>query len=199
MTELQIQFPPAWKTAESAGGIKENMKKYIALLRGVNISGKNKISMPELKKKLQEAGFFDVKTYLNSGNIVFSAEKNEPGKVIKKTIKDGFGLDIPVYVIERDVLKDILSHAPDWWNTGAPEKYDNLIFILTEERPEDICRSVGEPSEGLEKIQIYDRVIFWTFDRKQYQKCSWWKKTASFGIAERLTIRTAGTIFKMCG
>ena len=45
------------------------MARYIALLRGINISGKNKISMPELKTALGEKGFADVKTYLNSGNV----------------------------------------------------------------------------------------------------------------------------------
>ena len=45
--------------------------RYIALLRGINISGKNKISMPELKTALGEKGFADVKTYLNSGNPAF--------------------------------------------------------------------------------------------------------------------------------
>lgn len=47
------------------------MKRYIALLRGINISGKNKISMAELKEYLSEAGYDTVKTYLNSGNVIF--------------------------------------------------------------------------------------------------------------------------------
>ncbi|MBO6100074.1 MAG: DUF1697 domain-containing protein, partial [Spirochaetaceae bacterium] len=47
------------------------MSRYIALLRGINISGKNKISMPELKASLTEKGFADVKTYFNSGNVLF--------------------------------------------------------------------------------------------------------------------------------
>lgn len=57
---------------------------------------------------------------------------------------------------------------------------------------------VGQPSEGLEKVQIYKNVIFWTFDRNNYQKCNWWKKTATNGIADRLTIRTANTLNKIC-
>lgn len=47
------------------------MKRYIAFLRGINISGKNKISMAELKKNFEELGFEEVKTYLNSGNVIF--------------------------------------------------------------------------------------------------------------------------------
>ena len=49
------------------------MTRYIALLRGINISGKNKISMPELKAAFIDAGFDDVRTHLNSGNVIFSS------------------------------------------------------------------------------------------------------------------------------
>ena len=175
------------------------MKKYIAFLRGVNISGKNKLNMSELKSELMKAGLSDVSTYLNSGNILFSADKADAGKTIEEVIKDRFHLEIPVYVISADALNDVLAHAPSWWDTGDKGWYDNLIFILTEDSPEEICRLLGEPSKGLEQIQVYKDVIFWTFDRKLYQKCSWWKKTASKGIAEKLTIRTANTLRKVCG
>ena len=175
------------------------MKKYIAFLRGVNISGKNKLNMSELKSELMKAGLSDVSTYLNSGNILFSSEADDAGKTIEAVIKDRFYLEIPVYVISADALNDVLAHAPSWWDTGDKGWYDNLIFILTEDSPEEICRLLGEPSKGLEQIQVYKDVIFWTFDRKLYQKCSWWKKTASKGIAEKLTIRTANTLRKVCG
>ena len=81
--------------------------------------------------------------------------------------------------------------------TEDKDSYDNLIFILSGDRPEDIAEMIGEVSEGLERIQIFENIIFWTFDRKLYQKCSWWKKTAAPGIGEKLTIRTAGTLRKM--
>ncbi|MDY4194376.1 MAG: DUF1697 domain-containing protein, partial [Bariatricus sp.] len=48
------------------------MKRYVALLRGINISGKNKVPMSELKKCFEKLAFEEVKTYLNSGNVIFS-------------------------------------------------------------------------------------------------------------------------------
>ena len=51
------------------------MKRYVALLRGINISGKNKVPMAELKKEFEKLQFGGVKTYLNSGNVLFSSEK----------------------------------------------------------------------------------------------------------------------------
>jgi len=63
------------------------MKRYIALLRGINVSGKNKISITELKKGFAEIGFAEITTYLNSGNVIFSSmtdDKNVLSNQIKQ-------------------------------------------------------------------------------------------------------------------
>lgn len=175
------------------------MKKYLAFLRGINISGKNKISMAQLKTELEAAGFQEVSTYLNSGNIVFTSNLDDPRPMLEKLIAESFCLQVPVYVILMDDLKSILSNAPEWWDSGDKDKYDNLIFILSGDSPQEICDLVGQPSQNLEKIEVFENVIFWTFDRKAYRKCHWWKKTASPGIAEKLTIRTANTVKRVLG
>ncbi len=174
------------------------MIKYIAFLRGVNISGKNKIEMSSLKSEFENNGFQEVSTYLNSGNVSFSTDDESPREKIEEIIYNKFNLRIPVYVIETDVLSEILTNAPTWWDTEDKDKYHNLIFILSSDTPEEIFGRIGQPSEELERIQIYKNVIFWTFDRKFYQKCNWWKRTALSGIADRLTIRTANTVKKVC-
>lgn len=174
------------------------MKKYVAFLRGINVSGKNKIDMSKLKVCLENAGFTKVSTYLNSGNVIFSTDIDNPKSIIEAHIVEDFGLEIPVYIIENDLLYEIIENAPSWWNSGDKSRYDNLIFILSDDTPEDICKVIGVPTEDLEQIQIYQNVIFWTFDRNKYQKCNWWKKTASKEVADRLTIRTANTIERIC-
>lgn len=174
------------------------MKKYVAFLRGINIGGKNKISMSQLKEEFEAVGFLEVSTYLNSGNVVFASDTDCARPIIEKMIADKFGIEVPVYVIEMEELKSILTNAPKWWNSGDKDKYDNLIFILSSDTPEDICTMIGEPSKGLEMMKIYKNVIFWTFDRNSYRKCNWWKKTAGAGIADKLTIRTANTVNRIC-
>lgn len=87
--------------------------KYIALLRGINISGKNKISMPELKKLLEENNYQNVSTYLNSGNIIFECNTNN-----KQTIMDNIHTIIenkfliPVYIMTDKELENILNNSP---------------------------------------------------------------------------------------
>ena len=149
----------------------ENEKRFAAFLRGINISGKNKIPMAELKKGFEKLGFEGVKTYLNSGNVVFSSEE----------------------------LEDILQHAPDWWDDENKDIYDNLIFILPPLTFTDVLREIGEPKEGLERVMDYKNAVFWSFVRKDYQKTNWWSKTASSDIAGKLTIRTANTVRKTAG
>ena len=105
--------------------------RYIALLRGINISGKNKISMPELKTALGEKGFGDVKTYLNSGNV-----------------------------ISQNELKDLLSKAPSWWGSDSKDIYDNLIFAIAPHSIETVAEKIGDPSAKLEKVEICGNPAF---------------------------------------
>ena len=176
------------------------MKRYIALLRGINISGKNKIPMTELKKGFEDLSFQNVKTYLNSGNVIFSDDGEDIQVLVNRIeimIKERFGLDIPVFVIDVESLKDILNHAPEWWGNDSKEIYDNLIFILPPATFSEVYDRIGEPKKDLEKIMNYQNTIFWSFDLKHYQKTNWWPKTASLDIGAKLTIRTANTVRKI--
>ena len=177
-----------------------DMKRYIALLRGINISGKNKVPMAELKKGFEKLAFEEVKTYLNSGNVIFSSDEDDTKKFTKQIevmINEQFDLDIPVFVISKEALEDILHHAPDWWCNDNKEIYDNLIFIMPPAKFSDVYHDIGEPKKELEKIADYNGVIFWSFSRKDYQKTNWWSKTANANISTKLTIRTANTIRKI--
>ena len=174
--------------------------KYIALLRGINISGKNKISMPELKKLLEENDYQNVSTYLNSGNIIFECNINNKQTImnnIHTLIKAKFILDIPVYITTDKELEDILNNSPKWWGSSNKEIYDNLIFIIPPTKYAEVYNTIGSPKEGLEQIEEYNNCIFWSFELKNYRKSNWWVKTASTDIKDKTTIRTANTMKKI--
>ena len=176
------------------------MKRYSAFLRGINISGKNKVAMTELKQGFERLDYTEVKTYLNSGNVIFSSDETDTIKIasrIEEMIQHQFHLNISVFVISKEELEDILCHAPDRWGDESKEIYDNLIFIMPPATFKDVYNEIGEPKEGLEKIEKYKETVFWSFSRKDYQKTNWWPKTASAKISSKLTIRTANTVRKI--
>lgn len=180
------------------------MKRYIAFLRGINISGKNKIPMAGLRAGFEELGFTAVRTYLNSGNVIFSRDGDDGDgedfvERIESMVKDRFCLDIPVFVIAKEELEDILGNAPGWWGNEDQEIYDNLIFMMPPITFAEVFGEIGNPKTELEKIENYKKVIFWSFSRKEYQKTNWWSKTANAKISGFLTIRTANTVRKVVG
>ena len=176
------------------------MKRYIALLRGINISGRNKVPMAELKQCFEALNFVKIRTYLNSGNVIFSSEETVAAALthrIEGRLQRQFGLEIPVFVLPQENLADILAHAPNWWGTENKAIYDNLIFILTPATFAEVYREIGAPKEGLEQIQAYQSAVFWSFCRTAYQKTNWWPKTANTTIKDKITIRTANTVKKL--
>lgn len=176
------------------------MKRYIAFLRGVNVSGKNKVTMAELKKGFEKLDFREVNTYLNSGNVIFCCDKDDTEQITKQIeimIKNKFYLDITVVVILREELKEILRNAPQWWGNENKEIYDNIIFLIPPATFDEVYSEIGEPKEELEKIKAYKEAIFWSFSRKDYKKTNWWSKTANAKIGRKLTIRTANTVRKL--
>lgn len=174
--------------------------KYISLLRGINISGKNKISMSELKLELEKNKYQNVSTYLNSGNVIYESDIDNKESIMKdihKIIKNKFNLEIPVFIMTSFELEDILNNNPNWWGTDNKEVYHNLIFIIPPTKSEDVYNTIGEPKEDIEKIKEYNNYIFWSYDLKNYRKSNWWSKTASTNISDKITIRTANTMKKV--
>ena len=173
--------------------------KYIALLRGINISGKSKIDMKELKKEIENIDFDEVITYLNSGNVIFKSNIEDKGIIsnnIHFMIKNKFNLDIPIFIITMQELEEILEHSPEWWGKNDKEIYNNIIFVIPPTTSKEVFETIGSTNE-YEKIQEYKNNIFWSFDLKNYRKSNWWSKTASTEISDKITIRTANTMRKI--
>lgn len=174
--------------------------KYIVLLRGVNISGKNKVSMPKLKQLLEENNYQNVSTYLNSGNIIIESNINNKELIVEnisKIIEFNFNIKIPIYIMTVSELEDILNNSPSWWGTANKEIYDNLIFIIPPTTYEEVYNTIGSPKENVDQIEEYHNTIFWSFVLKDYRKSTWWIKTASTSITNKITIRTANTMKKL--
>lgn len=102
------------------------MKRYIALLRGINVGGKAKLKMADLKLLFEGLGFEAVATYIQSGNVVFSAENGKDlEEKISKEIKSKFGFEVPVLVKTASEVEKILKDCP-----FEKEKKEASYFVL---------------------------------------------------------------------
>jgi len=103
------------------------MKTYIVFLRGINVSGQKKIKMVNLRTSLEKVGFKNVLTYIQSGNILVDSEETiaSISKLIKEVILKDFGFNVPVLVMHKDNIEQILKNYPF---KMAEEK--NQYFVL---------------------------------------------------------------------
>ncbi len=173
---------------------------YICLLRGVNVSGKNKVSMSDLKTELENNGYRNVCTYLNSGNVIFESHVTDNDKLcedIKQIIFNKFQLNIPVFILNYLELTDLLDNKPNWLDLTDKNIYNNIIFLIRPTITKDVYDSLGKPSDAIEKIMEYNNFIYWSFDLKNYRKANWWVKTASTSIKDKITIKMVNTISKL--
>ncbi|HSJ83592.1 MAG TPA: DUF1697 domain-containing protein [Acidimicrobiia bacterium] len=116
------------------------MARYVALLRGINVGGKNSIKMPALKECFQANGFEDVSTYIQSGNVIFSAAGAGAGELasrIEAMLASTFDLPLRVVLRSRAQMRTVVNRAPDGFGSDpARHRYD-VIFLrppLTAER-----------------------------------------------------------------
>ncbi|WP_429953005.1 DUF1697 domain-containing protein [Enterococcus sp. AZ192] len=174
------------------------MPKYIALLRGINVGGKNRVVMAELKVTFEKHGFTDVKTYLNSGNVIFSTKEKTPEVLAKECemlIETMTGLHIPVTIVSGEEWLEAVAHAPNWWNIDKESKH-NAIFIIAPTTTAEVMASVGEAKPEYEQVDHHERVIFWSAPLKTFSRTRW-SKIVSSAYYDRITIRNANTVMKI--
>ena len=173
------------------------MTTYIALLRGVNVGGNNKINMKELAAACREAGLENVQTYINSGNIVFNSA-NTAGEVraaIELLINRRFGLNITAAVYSAAELADALAQAPAWWGSTKDAKH-NAIFVLAPTTAEEVCAEVGETKPEYESVAYHGQLIFWTAPLATFSMTRW-GSVAKRKTYQKITIRNANTAKKL--
>jgi len=167
---------------------------YIALLRGINVGGKNKVSMADLKICFQTLGFTNVQTYINSGNVIFETELIDKAKLVagcEHAIEKQFGFAVICSVIFASELHDALKHAPSWWGNDDTVKH-NALFVIAPTTAKEVMKEVGEAKPQYERVAAYEPIIFWsapleTFGRTRYSKIVGTKSYKS------VTIRNANT------
>ena len=119
------------------------MQTFIALLRGINVGGHKKVPMVQLRELLSNSGLLNVKTYIQSGNVIFQST-NEDSKELEKTIQnsilDHFGFKVPVLMRTRTELSTIFNNCP-----FSDEKKSESYFVMLSDVPDEML--VNEASQ----------------------------------------------------
>jgi len=142
------------------------MNSYIALLRGINVSGHKIIKMKELQASISSLGFSSVFTYLQSGNVIFTSELNdilEIEKQICAKIKSDFGFDVPVFVLDKKDFLKINSNNPFAQNTDFDRKKIYTIFLKTVV-DQNTFQDIATNSNFSEKMVLKEKVLYMYYE-----------------------------------
>lgn len=126
------------------------MNTFIVLLRGVNVSGKNKIPMAELRSTLNKSGFQEVQTYIQSGNIILKSEESKEAICIKihEAIKVEFGFEIPVLVSTPEEWEEMFVNYP-----FSVENEKIVAFTVLDKVPSETHMDITNVKEDQYKIK----------------------------------------------
>jgi uncharacterized protein (DUF1697 family) len=107
------------------------MARQIALLRGVNVGGNKRVEMAKLRSVVEELGYTDVRTYVNSGNVVYTGPKRS-AKHLERALAEAFGFAVPVVLRTRDELAAVVEANPLREVATEPAKY---LVVFCAEKP----------------------------------------------------------------
>lgn len=139
------------------------MQSYVILLRGINVGGKNKVPMVDLRKCLEQLGFSHVSTYIASGNVLLESDKNS--REIKELIEDilpkSFNLDselVKVLVLSESELHAVIDNKPKGFGEEPDKYHSDAIFLIDVDTTQ--VMPVFNPREGVDKVWAGHGVIY---------------------------------------
>jgi uncharacterized protein (DUF1697 family) len=175
--------------------------QQVLLLRGINIGPNNRIAMPALREALTGAGFDDVRTYIQSGNVVLSSDAtpDELAGECERLIAEAFGLEIPVVVRTRDDLAEVVRRDPLGAVAENPKRYQ-VSFLSAEPDPEIVAK-LAALAAGDERFQAIGRE-FYTWHSEGVARSRLWAAIADRRLGVTATARnwtTVTTLLAMAG
>lgn len=165
---------------------------HVALLRGVNVGGKNKVEMARLRQVMERLGHQGVRTYINSGNVVFSAKgKNDPATKITAALEKEFGFRVDVLVKDIDAIETVERAIPEHWVDDKTMR-TYVMFLWGEFDYPSIVDSLPLRAD-IDNVIYVDGAIIWQVARENVTR-SGMGRLASSAMYKSMTIRNANTV-----
>jgi uncharacterized protein (DUF1697 family) len=171
---------------------------HIALLRGINVGGKNIIKMERLKQVFVDMGFSDVKTYIQSGNIIFRTSESDKLKLTNKIehqLQKTFSAEIKTLILTAAEIEETVKNAPENYGAQSEKFYYDVWFLLPPATVNDIV-SVVRLREGVDFLQAGKNVVYTSRLLSQVTK-SYFSKILQTPAYKNFTVRNWNTTRKL--
>jgi uncharacterized protein (DUF1697 family) len=137
------------------------MARHIALLRGINLGGRKKVEMARLRELVERLGYRDVRTYVQSGNVVFTGPEQPTEEVaqrLEEELAATFGFDVSVMVRSRDELAEVVRASPLRDVATDPARY-HVLFLAAEADPQRVT-DIDQEEFAPEVFHLRGREIY---------------------------------------
>lgn len=171
---------------------------HVALLRGINVGGKNVIRMRDLERAFTDMGFTEVRTYIQSGNVLFRDDGDGLERTterIEEGLAERFGYDARVIVRSKRQYLAALKHAPASWGEDASRKH-NALFVRRGIRTSAVMAQLPPLQDSLEEAAHGSGVIFWSASITGIGRTTM-MKLATLPVYKQLTVRNHRTTLRL--
>ncbi len=169
------------------------MIQHIVLLRGVNLASRNRIAMPKLREVLTRAGFDEVRTYVQSGNIVL-ASRASPERVaneVNRLIKETFGIDVPVLVRSQSELAQVVRRNPLQKVAVDPKRH--LVTFMSAKVGKEMVERMRSVAGPHEEFAVIGREVY-SWHPAGVGRSPLWERLAGKAIGVVATSRNWTTV-----
>ena len=174
--------------------------EYVALLRGINVGGNNKVVMSELREQVAAVGFGHVRTYINSGNLLFEttadASREDVAQAVEGLLARHYDFPIRLALLTAQDYLAQLEELPDWWH-GEVARRDALFYTRGLDRSH-VRERIEAMELGDEAVHFGEHAVFWgKFDEKSFLKTAYHKRLLREDFYRQVTIRSGSTVEKI--
>lgn len=171
---------------------------YLALLRGINVGGKNLIAKEDLRRCFEALGFDGVRTYIQSGNVLFRSTETSVKNLttlVEAGLADRFNYQAQAAVLSHSKYKSAVAAAPEDWGQDPAQKH-NALFTLSSVTPKQVLAQLPAPQAEFETVTVGPGVIFWSASTKHLTRTTM-PQLAKSPLYRQLTVRNHNTVFKL--
>lgn len=174
------------------------MTRFALLVRGINVGGKNKVAMADLRQQLTDLGLGQVETYINSGNIFFTSDlsRSQLVECLSTFFENHYPFIERFSLLSREDYEAECANLPNWWTEEMARK--DVLFYTEGLDRESVEEKLLALDLGEEVLHFGKLAVFWgKFSEESYAKTAYHKHLMKMPFYRQMTIRNANTFDKI--